>query len=374
MSSVCQQCARRAWLLAELSVRLDFEALEQSRFWSILELGDLELIDAVAGRRRAELHSAYAAWQPPPSVNRQPHAVCHHDGAYPRSLRKDRLAPRALEVRGGIERLTDILDKNVVAIVGTRGASDYGMEVARELARGLAASGITVASDVAEGISSAVHAGALEADGATLAVMTGSVERCTPAWCAQLYRRILEHGCSIAEPRTGTRARRWWQYAGARTLALIAQLVIVVEATEQPWELACANVALSRARHLAAVPGRISSPASRGTNSLLMSGARLVRGPQDALDVLCGVGVHELACDSAEQVELQPPLAMVLERVSGGDDTVAKLTAGGTPSGELSIALAELELRGLLLRGDGGRYVPRIRSPEGQRLRRTVTA
>ena len=254
MSGICQRCARRAWLLTKLGHRLDREVVrhEQSRFWRLLELPDLELIDAVGRQRQAELHAAYAEWQPAPSVRDQPQALCRHHAAFPRSLGEDALSPHSFQLRGGVERLRDLLEEKVVAIVGTRTASDYGMEIARELARGLAASGLTVATDFAEGIPSAALAGALEADGSPLAVMSASVERCTPAWRAPLYRRALERGCSIAESHPSSRVRRWWQYASARTLALLAQLVIVVEATDEPWDLACANVALSRARHVAA--------------------------------------------------------------------------------------------------------------------------
>ncbi len=273
-------------------------------------------------------------------------------------MREDTLSPHSFDLRGGAERLRDLLDEKVVAIVGTRTASDYGMEVARELARGLAASGLTVASNFAEGIPSAAFAGALEAGGAPLAVMSSSVERCTPAWRAPLYRRLLEHGCSIAESHASSQKRRWWQYASARTLALLAQLVIVVEATDEPCDLACANVALSRARHVAAVPGRVSSPGSTGANRLLMNGARLVRGAQDALDVLYGIGICETVNESLRAVELQPRLASVLDLVSGGQDTLAKLAARGAHADEVAIALTELELCGLLSRGDGGRYVP----------------
>ena len=357
MSNVCHRCARRAWLLSKLDALLDYSARDPSRLWRVLELPDVELIDAIGGRRRAELHAAYAKWEPTPSIGRQPRALCRHHTAYPLGLREDALAPHSLEVRSAIKHPGDILDRRIVAIVGTRRASDYGMETARELARGLAASGITVASNLTEGISRAVYAGALEVDGATLAVMTSAVAHCMPAWCAALHSRILKRGCSIAEPHTSLRARYWWRYASARTLALLVHLVIVVEATEQPSELACANVAWSRARHVAAVPGRVSSPASRGSNWLLMNGARLVRSPQDALDVLYGVGLHDAECVSSP-LDLQPRLARVFERVSDGEDTLAKLTARGTSSGEISIALAELELCGLLLRGDGGRYVP----------------
>jgi DNA processing protein len=361
MSGTCRECARRAWLLAKLGGRLDreIEGREQSRLWDILELSDLELINAVALQKQAELRSAYAEWQP---VSRRrygwPQALCRHHAAYPPNLRDDALAPHSLELRGGVERLRNMLKEKVVAIVGTRRASDYGSEVARELARGLAASGITVASDFGEGIARAVLAGALEGEGAPLSVMEGNLERCRPAWCAPLYRRVLESGCCIAEGHPSQRPRRWWQYASARTLALLAELVIVVEATEKPEDLACANVAFSRARHVAAVPGRVSSPASSGANWLLMNGARLVRGPQDALDVLYGVGVYEVAGQSLGTLDLQPRLARVLERVSDGQDTLAKLAANGVPSEDVVVALTELELCGLLLRGEGGRYLP----------------
>lgn len=368
MSGICRQCARRAWLLARLGRRLDREVVrhEQSRFGSLLELTDLELIDAIGGQRRAELHAAYAEWQPAPSdQDRQPRALCRHHAAFPRSLGDDALSPHSFQLRGGAERLRHLLEEKVVAIVGTRTASDYGMEVARELARGLAASGVTVATNFAEGIPSAVLAGALEADGATLAVMSASVERCTPAWRTPLYRRVLERGCSIAEYHASSRTRRWWSYASARTLALLAQLVVVVEATDKPGDLACANVALSRARHVAAIPGRISSPVSKGTNRLLKHGAHLVTGPQDALDVLYGVGVYEAAGQSLAALDLQPRLANVLELVGGGRDTLAKLTASGTSSDDVVVALTELELRGLLSRGDGGRYVPCAWVPSG---------
>ncbi|HXC23493.1 MAG TPA: hypothetical protein VNU28_02815, partial [Solirubrobacteraceae bacterium] len=94
------------------------------------------------------------------------------------------------------------------------------------------------------------------------------------------------------------------------------------------------------------------------TNSLLMNGARLVRGPQDALDVLYGVGICKTA-DQLSTVDLQPRLARVLQLVSGGQDTLARLATSATDSEEMAVALAELELCGLLSRGDGGRYVPR---------------
>jgi len=362
---ICAQCTRRTWLLGMLGVRLDFRARDLERLWSLLELADRCLIDAIGGRRRSGLHAAYEAWEPahisaPAPANEYSEQLCLHHSAYPAILHGDTLAPHTLSVRGGMSRLEDMLKQKVVAIVGTRRATDYGMELARELARGLAASGLTVVSGFGEGIPSAVHAGVLEANARPLGVIAGEVAHCSPAWCAPLYRRIVDEGCAISEQVTssGLRARTWWQAASIRTLALLAELTIVIEASEHPRELACARLAWTRGRDVAAIPGRVSSPASKGTNALLMQGARLIRDTQDALDALYGVGARDGVEQQLRPPALEPRLAKVLERVARGEDTVAKLSVRGTKSGELALALIELELRGLLVRGDGARYVP----------------
>jgi DNA processing protein len=370
---------RRAWLLDRVGVTLDFKARDLSRFWRLLELPDRELIDAIGGRRRGQLHQEYGQ-RTPTLVDAQEGTTttCRHRSPYPRRLREAALAPRALSVHGGIERLGEMLGQKVVAIVGTRRATDYGIETARELARDLAGCGITIAGALDEGIAAAAHTGALEAGGRTLAVMAGNVERCSPAWCRALYDRILRGGCAIAEllDRSGSRPRRWWQPGRARTLALLADLVIVVEAEEHLWELACGHVAQTYGTPVAAVPGRVSSPASEGSNALLIEGARLVRGPQDALDVLYGVGEHEIPNQTSGisdgVVELEPRLAQVLDMVGNGYDTPARLASCGQDPGEIAVALIELELQGLLVRGDGGRYLPSSLSGAGRRVRATA--
>ncbi len=355
MNGCCPQCARRRWLLGTLSAILDFCARDPNRFWRLLELTDMDLIDAIGGRRRAALHESFKQWEPPLiESHKGVESICRHHRAYPYRLRETILAPHTLSVRGGLTRLTKISEQTVVAIVGTPRATDYGMETARELARGLAAAGVSVVSGLSEGIAVAAHSGALEASGATFTVMAGGVDRCSPAWCRTLYRRLIADGCVISEAPTDLQQRPWGVLARARTLALLAQLVIVVEAEERPWELACARIAQALAKPVAAVPGRLSSPASRGTNSLLMSGAQLIRGPQDALDLLYGVGM----CSAPTPVtEIEPELQTVLERVGAGIDTLAKLIACSNEPDRTTQALVKLELRGLLLRGDGGRYV-----------------
>ncbi len=279
-----------------------------------------------------------------------------------------------LHVVGGRQRLAKLTAGPVVAIVGSRRPTDYGMEMASSLARGLAASGVTVVSGLANGIAAAAHAGALEVDGPTVSVMAGGVDVVQPVGRRGLYERVIARGCAVSEPPCGCPPRRWCEPARARTIVGLARLTIVVEADENPRELLEARVAGALGQTVAALPGRVTSPVSRGTNALLMAGAPLVRGPKDVLDLLYGVGARGLDAPRAlrsgavrtprrpgapVQAKLEPRLRRTLELVGAGRDTPGKLASEGEDPGETLLALAELELMGLLGRGDGGRYVPR---------------
>jgi DNA processing protein len=277
---------------------------------------------------------------------------------YPRALGHGAGAPRTLYVLGGCERLARLTAGPVVAIVGSERATDYGMEIARSLARGLAAAGLTVLGAFANGIAAAAHAGALEYDGPTVTVMPGGVDVVAPVSRTGLYERVIASGCAISATPCGIKQRPWSALVRARTVAGLAALTIVVEADETPRDLRIAHCAQALGRSVAAIPGRVTSPVSRGTNALLAQGAALVRGAGDALDLLYGVSPGALDTPSLPS-RLRPDLRVVLERVGAGADTPGKLTGAGEDSGQTLLALAELELMGLLGRGDGGRYVPR---------------
>lgn len=284
--------------------------------------------------------------------------VSRHSSGYPPALEKSPGAPKMLYVAGGRERLARLTAGPVVAIVGSERATDYGMEMARSLARGLAVSGVTIVSGFANGIAAAAHAGALETDGPTVTVMAGGVDVVAPAGRRELYEHLIASGCAIAETPCGMTQRRWGAIARARTVAALAAVTIVVEADDNPWDLRIARIARALGRTIAAIPGRVTSPASRGTNALLAEGAPLIRGAADALDLLYGVRPGQLDAPSLPS-KLRPDLRATLERVGAGQDTPGKLTRDGDDSGKTLLALAELELMGLLGRGDGGRYVPR---------------
>ena len=126
---------------------------------------------------------------------------------------------------------------------------------------------------------------------------------------------------------------------------------------DSPAELAGARIARALGRTVAAVPGRVTSPASSGTHALLMDGAQLVRDAADVLALLQGGVEPRRRRRGARPASLEPRLRHTLESVGGGRDTPDKLAAAGTDAGEVLLRLSELELMGLLARGDGGRYV-----------------
>jgi DNA processing protein len=344
---------------------LDYSSRADGRLFALLALEDEELIEALGGRRRAELRLRYAD-----SREREPRDVedvsriCRHDRRYPDGLRHPG-APHLLHVAGAVGRLCELTKQPVAAFLGATRASDYGLELAGELGRGLAASGVTVAAGSGGGLARAALAGALEVDGTTLAVAgDGLVARQRGAGGAARPQR---GGCTIAELPGGVRGRRWGANAAERIVASLADVAIVVEAEDGPRALAAARLALGLGKTLAACPGRVSSRASSGAHVLLRDGAQLVRDTRDVLDLLYGVSPGESRSTvrnpaSAGSAGPPPPrlsvkLRDVLEQVGNGVDTPGKLTAGSADPGELLQALGELESIGLLRRGDGGRYL-----------------
>jgi DNA processing protein len=371
----CVICLRRGWLLSALSGPLECCARDRARLLELLALPDGELLRAAAGRRGAELRRSYEQFplrerDDAGELARDPdvQAICRHCDGYPRAL-SGPAAPRVLEVAGGARRLARLTAAPVVAILGSRRASDYGMEMARGLARGLAASGVSVTASMTDGIAIAAHAGALDASdasGASIAVLGGGLGVGCPARRRSLCERVRRRGCVVSELPRDCHGRRWGQLASERIVVGLSALTVLVEAEHTPEDLAPARIARALGRPVAAIPGRVTSPLSRGTHALLMDGANLVGGPQDVLELLYASGERAsergatpAPCGVGSSAGLTPWLRATLERVGAGCDTPDKLTRAGADTSEVLLALSELELMGLLARGDAGRYVPR---------------
>jgi DNA processing protein len=243
---------------------------------------------------------------------------------------------------------------HTVTIVGSRRASSYGLGVAEELGRLLAAAGLVVVSGMARGIDAAAHRGALIAGGTTVAVMGGGADVIYPASQRGLYREIVAKGAAISEASPGQRPLPGAFPKRNRLMAALGSITVVVEAAQPSGSLITARQALDLGRQVGAIPGPVTSRVSEGTNGLLVDGAAPVRGAQDVLDRLLGVGVETV---QRYGPPLDPGLARVAEAVElGGSTCDAVAVALGAGPQESAVALARLELLGYVQVDASGRY------------------
>lgn len=289
--------------------------------------------------------SAVATWRLAPSDPGWP--VCLGD------LGDD--APNELYGTGGRDLVTDLQHEATVTIVGSRRASSYGLRIAEQLGHDLASAGVTVVSGMAWGIDSAAHRGALAAGGATIAVLAGGPDVVYPPSAARLYREIVARGAAIAELPPGTRPDRWSFPVRNRIMAALATLVVVVEAADPSGSLITARKAIEDlGREVGAVPGQVGMRTAAGTNALIVDGAAMIRGAEDVLDRLAGVGAHVVRRAGPN---LDYELAGALEIVEAGARTADALAlAGGLDPQGAAVALARLELLGYVSADATGSY------------------
>ena len=224
------------------------------------------------------------------------HPVHLRSEEYPEHLAESPEAPAVIYVTGEL----DPRDHNSIAIVGTRNATEYGVQMATMLAHDLASVGITIISGLAIGIDTAAHRGALRADGRTIAVLAGGLDTIYPQQNRGLARQIIESGCLISEYQLGSRSKREHFPRRNRIISGLSRGVVVVEAAKKSGATWTVKWALDQNREVFAVPGNATSPQSEGTNWLIQQGAKLTTCADDVLQEL-SVFFGDLKPDSAKQ-------------------------------------------------------------------------
>jgi DNA processing protein len=270
--------------------------------------------------------------------------VRRRDRLYPPLLAQLYDPPPCIHVRGALE----ILSEPAVAIVGARSCSPYGAQIAREVARELALAGVVVVSGMARGIDGEAHRGALEAGGPTVAVLGCGIDRDYPRSHADLARRIRETGAIVSEYPPGVEPAPWRFPARNRIIAGLCLATVVVEARERSGALITADFALELGRDVFAVPGEITSALSAGTNDLLRQGAAPLLSARDVLSAL-GLEPEERALPTLS--EAAAAVLAVLADGARDADEVGRLAE--LPGADVSVALVELELTGLVAGAEG---------------------
>jgi DNA processing protein len=205
------------------------------------------------------------------------------DRAYPRVLKEIYDPPLVLYVKGKILKEGEL----AIALVGSRLASIYGLSTAERLGYELASKGVVIVSGLARGIDSAAHKGAIEAYGRTIAVLGNGLGTVYPPENKRFADEIVEkEGAVISEFPMGTEplARNFPQRN--RIISGLSLAVVVVEAAKKSGALITADFALEQGKEVFAVPGKVDSTTSFGTNELIKQGARLVQTAEDVVEEL----------------------------------------------------------------------------------------
>jgi len=203
------------------------------------------------------------------------------DKEYPSLLKEISDPPPFLYLKGKLPN-----SATSIAVVGSRRASDYGISVTTRLSRELAEQGVTIVSGLALGVDAAAHRGALQLSGATVGVLGCGIDQIYPPENRQLYREMEEKGAIVSEFAPGTPPDAPNFPRRNRIISGMSRGVLVVEAAERSGSLITARFALEQGREVFAVPGNINFRASRGTNSLIKEGAKLVETVADIMGEL----------------------------------------------------------------------------------------
>ncbi len=180
------------------------------------------------------------------------------------------------------------LDRPMVAVVGSRKVSAYGRQVTQTITSELVRAGVVIVSGLALGVDSIAHQAALEANGATIAVLPCGIDKIYPSSHFHIAHSIVQQGGAlVSEYPAGSDSPMKYQFiARNRVIAGLAQAVLITEAAVKSGSLHTAEFALEQGKDVFAVPGNITSPTSTGTNNLIKNGAIPVTNVADILDVL----------------------------------------------------------------------------------------
>jgi DNA processing protein len=277
----------------------------------------------------------------------------YHDTEYPARLKEIYDYPPLIYVKG--ELMTQ--DEWCIAVVGTRQATVYGRQVTEEIVSDLTRNKLTVVSGLARGIDTVAHRSALKAGGRTIAILANGFDTIYPGENTNLARTIVDQGALISEYPLGTKPRPDNFPRRNRIMSGVSLGVLVIEANDSSGAIITAHMALEQNREVFAIPGSILSPMSRGTNTLIQEGAKLVRNCTDILEELnLTASVHQI--EMKEIIPTSETETLLLKQLGTEPAHIDQVCRNsGLPVSTVSSNLAIMELKGLVRQVSAMNYV-----------------
>lgn len=202
------------------------------------------------------------------------------DGEYPRRLRNIPDPPLVLYYKGVLPKFEE---QPIIAVVGTRKATPYGITATRKLSQQIASCGGLVVSGGAKGIDASAARGAMDAGKPTVAVLGCGVDVVYPKSNRELFMEIMNNGCLLSEYPPQSQPERWHFPRRNRIISGMANGTLIIEAPKISGALITARYAMEQGRDVFVVPGNIDSPNCEGSNALLQEGAAAVLSGWDVV-------------------------------------------------------------------------------------------
>ena len=274
--------------------------------------------------------------------------ISDDDDMYPRALRATKNHPPVITVRGNLE----LLQRDMVSIVGTRHATAAGMELVADIAHAFSENGTVVVSGMAIGTDTAAHRGALRAtNGAgTIAVLAGGADYIWPTENESLYWDIVSHGAVISEMPVGFTPVANNFVMRNRIVAGLSPRLILGEADQKSGSMTTARFAHELNREIWAIPSHPLDLRAFGPNSLIRDGvAKLCMGVSDFFDA----SKKEINMKkNSKKIDTENSLIDAIGTIPVSESVLAEIVEKSIS--EIKSELVVLELSGLVRRVDGG--------------------
>jgi len=249
-------------------------------------------------------------------------------------------------------------DSKAITIVGSRTASDDGRQFAIRISRELAENNITVVSGMARGIDTSAHLGALNAGGRTIAIFGSSLDIIYPPENRNTAKLICENGCIFSEYLPGTEPFASNFTNRNRIISGLSQGVVIVEAADRSGALSTANHAIKQNREVFAVPGPPARRTSKGANSLIKKGARLLTSTNDIFEELPRLKGDIKVMRAEKLNDLTETEVKLINLFSDGPMQIDNILRSlDQPVSEVMPVLLALELKGLVKELSGKRFI-----------------
>lgn len=285
------------------------------------------------------------------------HFISILDELYPDELRNIFQVPLFLFALGDISVLQ--IEKKA-AVVGTRKPSAYGRLMTNQIAKQLCSSGYVIVSGLAMGIDAEAHKAALEANGKTIAVLAHGLEIIYPPQNRELAKEIIQNGLLITEYPPATKMNKWYFIQRNRIISALSRCTAVIEGKKHSGAMLTAKFALEQGKDIFALPGNINLEFSEGPNYLIQQGAQCINNPS-AINQFYEENPNNLFTPSLPELNPEEEFIYNIIKSSANEihmDELVILTA--YDFGKLSSTLFMLELKNVIKKTEGNRYIALI--------------